>query len=39
MWPEFVVQEEDMKKAWQKPVVVEQEVGLEVTSYASAQLD
>jgi len=28
-----------MKKAWQKPVVVEQEVGLEVTSYSSAQLD
>jgi len=28
----------NMKMAWQKPVVVEQEVGLEVTSYSSAQL-
>lgn len=24
---------------WQKPVVVEQEVGLEVTSYSSAEID
>jgi coenzyme PQQ precursor peptide PqqA len=28
-----------MKLAWQKPVVIEQEVGLEVTSYAPAELD
>jgi len=28
-----------MKTAWQKPVVTEQEVGLEVTSYSPAQLD
>ena len=28
-----------MKLEWHKPVVVEQEVGLEVTSYASAELD
>jgi coenzyme PQQ precursor peptide PqqA len=28
-----------MKLAWQKPQVTEQEVGLEVTSYASAELD
>ena len=27
-----------MKLEWHKPVVVEQEVGLEVTSYASAEL-
>jgi coenzyme PQQ precursor peptide PqqA len=27
-----------MKLEWHKPVVVEQEVGLEVTSYASAKL-
>ena len=31
--------EDGMKIAWQKPVVVEQDVGLEVTSYASAELD
>jgi coenzyme PQQ precursor peptide PqqA len=28
-----------MKLEWQKPEVVEGEVGLEVTSYASAKLD
>jgi coenzyme PQQ precursor peptide PqqA len=28
-----------MKLAWHKPQVTEQEVGLEVTSYASAELD
>jgi len=27
-----------MKLEWHKPVIVEQEVGLEVTSYASAVL-
>ena len=27
-----------MKLRWHKPVVLEQEVGLEVTSYASAEL-
>jgi coenzyme PQQ precursor peptide PqqA len=25
--------------AWEKPEVVEQDVGLEVTSYASAEID
>ena len=28
-----------MKLEWNKPVVIEQEVGLEVTSYQSAELD
>jgi coenzyme PQQ precursor peptide PqqA len=28
-----------MKLEWQKPVVVEQQVGLEVTSYQSAELE
>ena len=28
-----------MKLEWHKPEVTEQEVGLEVTSYASAELD
>ena len=28
-----------MKLEWQKPEVTEEEVGLEVTSYASAELD
>jgi coenzyme PQQ precursor peptide PqqA len=28
-----------MKFKWRKPVVVEQQVGLEVTSYQSAELD
>lgn len=28
-----------MKLEWHKPVVVEQEVGLEVTSYLPAELD
>jgi coenzyme PQQ precursor peptide PqqA len=28
-----------MKLEWHKPEVVEEEVGLEVTSYASAELD
>jgi coenzyme PQQ precursor peptide PqqA len=28
-----------MKFEWRKPVVVEQQVGLEVTSYQSAELD
>jgi coenzyme PQQ precursor peptide PqqA len=28
-----------MKLAWHKPEVQEQEVGLEVTSYAPAELD
>jgi coenzyme PQQ precursor peptide PqqA len=28
-----------MKLEWRKPVVVEQQVGLEVTSYQSAELD
>jgi coenzyme PQQ precursor peptide PqqA len=27
-----------MKLRWHKPIVIEQEVGLEVTSYASARL-
>lgn len=27
-----------MKLRWQKPVILEQEVGLEVTSYAPAEL-
>jgi len=27
-----------MKKAWNKPVVQEQDVGMEVTSYVSAEL-
>lgn len=27
-----------MKRRWHKPVVLEQEVGLEVTNYASAKL-
>jgi coenzyme PQQ precursor peptide PqqA len=27
-----------MKLKWQKPVVLEQEVGLEVTSYALAEM-
>jgi coenzyme PQQ precursor peptide PqqA len=31
--------EEPMKLEWQKPEVKEEEVGLEVTSYASAELD
>ena len=33
------VLEEGMKLEWHKPVVVEQEVGLEVTSYQSAELE
>jgi coenzyme PQQ precursor peptide PqqA len=28
-----------MKLEWNKPVVVEEEVGLEVTSYSPAELD
>jgi len=28
-----------MKTQWQTPEVIEQEVGLEVTSYASAEVD
>jgi coenzyme PQQ precursor peptide PqqA len=28
-----------MKKAWSKPEIVEQDAGLEVTSYASADID
>jgi coenzyme PQQ precursor peptide PqqA len=28
-----------MKEAWSKPQVEEQEVGLEVTSYASAEVE
>jgi len=28
-----------MKKAWTNPVVNDQAVGLEVTSYASAEID
>jgi coenzyme PQQ precursor peptide PqqA len=28
-----------MKREWHKPEVVEEQVGLEVTSYASAELD
>ena len=28
-----------MKLEWHKPVVVEQEVGLEVTSYLPAEID
>ena len=28
-----------MKETWSKPHVEEQEVGLEVTSYASAEVD
>ena len=28
-----------MKIEWVKPVMVEQDVGLEVTSYASAEID
>jgi coenzyme PQQ precursor peptide PqqA len=28
-----------MKNQWQTPEVTEQEVGLEVTSYASAEVD
>ena len=28
-----------MKKAWSKPQVTEQQVGLEVTSYLSAEID
>jgi coenzyme PQQ precursor peptide PqqA len=28
-----------MKLEWHKPEVVEEEVGLEVTSYSSAELD
>ena len=36
IWPKRA--ESIMKMEWQKPVVVEQEVGLEVTSYSSAQL-
>jgi coenzyme PQQ precursor peptide PqqA len=28
-----------MKIEWQKPEVAEQDVGLEVTSYASAEID
>jgi len=28
-----------MKLVWRKPEVTEQEIGLEVTSYASAELD
>lgn len=28
-----------MKLKWHKPAVVEQDVGLEVTSYSSAELD
>ena len=28
-----------MKLEWQKPEVLEQELGLEVTSYASAELE
>jgi coenzyme PQQ precursor peptide PqqA len=31
--------EECMKLEWHKPVVMEQEVGLEVTSYQSAELE
>jgi coenzyme PQQ precursor peptide PqqA len=33
------VLEEGMELEWHKPVVVEQEVGLEVTSYQSAELE
>jgi coenzyme PQQ precursor peptide PqqA len=28
-----------MKLEWQKPEVIEEDAGLEVTSYASAELD
>jgi coenzyme PQQ precursor peptide PqqA len=31
--------EKDMKLQWHRPEVVEQEVGLEVTSYLPAELD
>ena len=34
-----IVLEECMKLEWHKPIVTEQEVGLEVTSYQSAELD
>jgi coenzyme PQQ precursor peptide PqqA len=34
-----VVLEESMKLEWHTPVVIEQEVGLEVTSYLPAELD
>lgn len=30
---------EDIMKAWMKPTVREQEVGLEVTSYLPAEID
>jgi coenzyme PQQ precursor peptide PqqA len=32
-------EETDMKEAWTKPQVTEQEVGLEVTSYLPADLE
>ena len=35
----MMVLEESMKLEWHKPVVTEQEVGLEVTSYLPAELD
>jgi len=28
-----------MKKIWRKPVIIEQDVALEVTAYQSAQLE
>jgi coenzyme PQQ precursor peptide PqqA len=31
--------EETMKETWTKPQVTEQEVGLEVTSYVSAEIN
>jgi coenzyme PQQ precursor peptide PqqA len=33
------IRRKTMKLEWHKPEVVEEEVGLEVTSYASAELD
>jgi coenzyme PQQ precursor peptide PqqA len=38
-WREALSVEVAMKLEWRKPVVVEQQVGLEVTSYQSAELD
>jgi coenzyme PQQ precursor peptide PqqA len=35
----MTVLEESMKLEWHKPVVTEQGVGLEVTSYLTAELD
>jgi coenzyme PQQ precursor peptide PqqA len=39
VWDLGQPEENSMKLEWHKPEVTEQEVGLEVTSYAPAELD